>query len=91
MVRLPRSMQWPEWWQWEIELTPHVLRRMEDRDFAEVDLRAMLHSAESYRLDVLDHRWVITTRFRNATWRVIVEPDEEERILIVVTAYPAET
>ena len=21
----------PEWWQWELELTPHIEKRMEDR------------------------------------------------------------
>ncbi|WP_295622976.1 hypothetical protein [uncultured Lamprocystis sp.] len=23
------------WWEWEIDLTPHLLKRMEDRDFSE--------------------------------------------------------
>ncbi len=36
---------WPEWWDWELELSPHLLKRMEDRQFNEVDLRTMLHRA----------------------------------------------
>jgi len=36
----------PDWWEWELELT-HLEKRMEDREFAEVDLRAMLEQAEA--------------------------------------------
>ena len=28
---------WPTWWAWELELTPHLFKRMEDRDFTEQD------------------------------------------------------
>ena len=34
-------MKRPDWWDWEVELTAHIEKRMEDRDFTEVDLRAM--------------------------------------------------
>lgn len=80
-------MIWPEWWEWELELTPHLERRMEERDFTEIDLRAMLERAESYRPDVVEDRWVIETRHRQQNWEVIVEPDPVERLLVVVTAY----
>ena len=29
---------WPPWWDWELDLKSHVLERMEDRHFTEVDL-----------------------------------------------------
>jgi hypothetical protein len=29
------NQQWPERWTWELEMTPHVLKRMVDRDFTE--------------------------------------------------------
>ena len=67
-------MQWPPWWQLQLELTPHVEKRMEDRGFNEVDLRAMLEAASGYRDDVVDGRYVIETRHRRADWEVIVEP-----------------
>jgi len=35
----------PEWWDWELELNPHWLKRMGDRRFTEIDLRRMLHRA----------------------------------------------
>jgi hypothetical protein len=34
---------------------------MEDRQFNEVDLRAMLQHARSYRQDIVENRWVIQT------------------------------
>jgi hypothetical protein len=80
-------MEWPAWWDWELELTPHLENRMEDRDFTEVDLREMLAAASAYRPDVLPDRFVITTRHDGRAWEVIVEPDEHERLLVVVTAY----
>ncbi len=83
-------MQWPEWWDWELELTPHLEKRMEDRDCTEIDLREMLERANGYRPDVVEGRWVIETRHRRASWEVIVETDFEEELLVVITAYPVE-
>lgn len=83
-------MRWPDWWEWELEITPHLEKRMEDRDFTEVDLRTMLERATGYYPDVVDNRWVIETRHRRQQWRVIVEPDLMALLLVVVTAYPLE-
>ncbi len=81
-------MEWPQWWEWELEITPHLERRMEDREFTEVDLRDMLERARGYRPDVVEGRWIIETSHRRERWEVIVEPDSEEHLLVVVTAYP---
>jgi hypothetical protein len=78
----------PAWWDWELELTPHLEKRMEDRDFNEVDLRAMLHRAASHRPDHVRGRFVIEASHRGRAWDVVVEPDEEDRLLVVVTCYP---
>jgi len=40
-----KQRRWPEWWDWELELIPHLLKRREDRRFSEVDLRSMLSRA----------------------------------------------
>ena len=79
--------QWPKWWTWELELTPHVYKRMLDRSFTEVDLRAMLERASDYHPDDIEGRWVIVSRHRQRTWEVIVEPDGDAELMIVVTAY----
>lgn len=78
---------WPEWWAWELELSSHVEKRMEDRDFSEVELRDMLERATGYREDILGDRWVIETRHRRWPWEVIVEPDTHEHLLVIITAY----
>ena len=80
--------EWPEWWDWELELSSHLLKRMEDRRFTEIDLRRMLARASSFRADVVEGRWVIKTRHRRKAWEAIVEPDSERPLLVVVTAYP---
>ncbi len=71
-----------------MELSPHLLKRMDDRGFTEIDLRQMLERALGYREDVAEGRWVIETRHRRKAWEVIVEPDRERQLLVVVTAYP---
>ena len=78
----------PDWWNWEIELTPHLVKRMEDRDFSEVDLRLMLEQAVGTRPDVVEGRHVIETALRGGPWEVIVEPDDTDQLQVVVTAYP---
>ena len=82
--------KWPVWWRWELELSPHLLKRMGDRRFTEVDLRRMLEHAGGYHQDVEEGRWVVAARHRRRGWEVIVEPDETRQVLVVVTAYPLE-
>lgn len=81
---------WPDWWSWELELSPHLFKRMVDRRFNEADLRLMLEDATGYHVDVEEGRWVIETSHAGRVWEVIVEPLLDETILLVVTAYPIE-
>lgn len=71
-----------------MEFVPHLLKRMTDRDFDEIDLRRMLEQASGHHPDVIDGRFVIQTRHGRRAWEVIVEPDEEDQLLVIVTAYP---
>lgn len=64
----------PEWWDWELDLTPHVEKRMEDRGFTEVDLRDMLERAAAFRPDVVEGRFVLETRFHGRKWRWLSSP-----------------
>ncbi len=82
--------EWPDWWSWELELSPHLLKRMGDRGFDEPDLRLMLEDGSGYHADYEPGRWVVETRHAGAAWEVIVEPDPREKMLVVVTAYPIE-
>ncbi len=63
---------------------------MFERRFTELDLRRMLEHAGGYRADVVEGRRVIETRHNRKDWEVIVEPDNEQKVLLVVTAYPVE-
>ena len=83
-----KKLSWPEWWGWEIEFTPHLLKRMEDRNFNEVDLREMLERSKSYKKDIIEGRWVIETVHERHLWEIIVEPVGVENLLVIVTAYP---
>ena len=78
---------WPDWWEWELELSSHLFKRMAERDFSEIELRRMLSVASSFRADVVPGRWIIETRHRRKAWEVIVEPDSDAQVLVVVTAY----
>ena len=63
---------------------------MSDRRFTEVDLRTMLDKATGHRGGHVPGRFVIETRHRRKSWNVIVEPDVELRLLVIVTAYPVD-
>jgi len=80
-------MRMPAWWGWELRLDNHVLGRMEDRDFTEIDLRSMLHSVSSVRRHELPERWIVRSRWKRQLWNVILELDHERQEIVVVTAY----
>ena len=83
------NVQWPEWWNWEIEFSGHLLERMVDRHFNEVELRAVLDTATGYyKNEKEERRWVIETKHWGRPWEVIVQPDTERQVLRIVTAYP---
>ena len=63
---------------------------MEERGFSEVELRAMLDSAIEFVPARRPGRWLIHTRHAGHPWRVVVEPDLDDKILMIATAYPEE-
>ena len=77
----------PFWWEWDLELSEHVLDRMKDRGFTALDLRGMLGRATSISHDIVPGRWVARTRLRRKPWELIIAPVHDERILLVITAY----
>ena len=81
-------MNWPGWWEWELELSSHLEKRMIQRDFNEIDLRTMLDRATGYHPDFIEGRWIVETDFRLHPWEIVVEPDFLEESLVILTAYP---
>jgi hypothetical protein len=84
------DMEWPDWWFWDVELIPHVLKRMVDRGFNETDLRLMFEGASSYHKSREKGRWVIETTLEGRNWEIVVEPLREEATVLIITAYPTE-
>ena len=84
-------MNRPSWWDWELGFTPHIEMRMEERGFSEIELRAMLDAATQCVAGHQSGRWLVETIHVGRRWCVVVEPDSDEQILMVVTAYPIGT
>jgi len=79
-------MEWPDWWDWELEISSHCRKRMRERDFSEIDLRAMLEDATSV-LEQEHGTFIVETVYEDTPWEVIVCPDEERQLVVVVTGY----
>jgi hypothetical protein len=77
----------PEWWNWELSFTGHAELRMEQRGVTEVEVRAMLERATWLEASVVEGRFMIPTRRDQSAWIVIVEPDADASLLVVVTVY----
>jgi Domain of unknown function (DUF4258) len=77
----------PEWWNWELSFTSHAEMRMEQRGVAEVEVRIMLERATGFRPNGVEGRFMIDGRHQGRPWIVIVEPDGEAKLLVVVTVY----
>lgn len=78
----------PDWWEWELVFVAHVEARMEERGFSELEVRTMLHDAVGLRPGRQVGRWLVATNLRGSRWTVVVEPDSNEQVIYVVTAYP---
>lgn len=77
----------PDWWDWPLSFTAHAELRMEQRGVSEVDLRTMLERATRYEASVVEGRFMIHATHERRPWIVIVEPDIDARLLVVVTPY----
>ncbi len=64
---MPR--QWPEWWWWELQPTPHLFKWMLDRAFSETDLRALMEVATGYRPSEAEGRYVMETTHDGKSWK----------------------
>lgn len=83
--------RWPHWWAWELDLgSPHLAKRMRDRQFNETDLRQMLEVAAKLQPNHEPGRWVARTALHGTPWEIIVEPLPDEQLLLVITAYPVQ-
>ena len=77
----------PDWWDFELELSPQLEDRMIERGFSEADLRLMIEVAQSLGVGKAPGRWIVRTSHLGEAWEVVVEPDELDRVIVVITAY----
>ena len=84
---MPSKPGFPAWWNWELSFTPHAELRMEQRGVTEVDVRVMLERATTFEPSVVEGRFMIQVTRTNRPWIVIVEPDNDASLLVVVTVY----
>jgi len=77
----------PDWWDWPLSFTAHAELRMEQRGVTEIELRAMLERSARYEQNVVDGRFMVHAVRARRPWIIIVEPDVEARLLVVVTCY----
>jgi hypothetical protein len=89
MVRNPQ-LDPPEWWGWDLAFTAHVESRMEARQFSESELRTMITRATALDFARRPGRYPARTRHAGVPWIDVLEPDVDDRLLFVVTAYPVE-
>ncbi|MCG3181682.1 MAG: hypothetical protein BIFFINMI_04081 [Phycisphaerae bacterium] len=81
----------PDWWDWKLELIQHLSYRMTDRRFDEIAVRTMMEQKAGIRPDEDEPgRWIVDARWEGHDWEIVVEPDHQRRILVVVTAYKVE-
>ena len=68
--------------QFYVGLTFDVLARVDDHNAGRCP-----HRATSYEPNVVEGRFMIHVRHLQRPWIAIVEPDADEKLLIVVTVY----
>lgn len=78
----------PEWWAWDLSFTAHAEMRMQQRGVTEVSC-GLCWSATGFRPNAVEGRFTIDVRHQARPWKVIVEPDAEAWLLVVVTVYLA--
>ena len=79
--------KFPGWWDWELDFSSELPDRMRERWFNEADLRQMLHDATEWSPDLEEGRFVVRSRWEGRNWEIIVEPDPEDRRLVIITAF----
>ena len=75
----------PDWWNWDLSFTSHAELRMEQRGVTEVEVRAMLENATGFEPNVVEGRFAIHARRLQSPLVVIVEPEADAKLLVVVT------
>lgn len=63
---------------------------MISRNFNEIDLRSMLSNPFGYERDSEEGRFLIKSVYKHKNWEIIIEPDFEEKVIVVITVFSLE-
>jgi hypothetical protein len=77
----------PEWWAWELVFTGHAELRLEERGVSEVDVHTMPDRPTAIEANAAAGRFSVQASHRDRRWIVILEPDVDATLLVVVTVY----
>ena len=81
-------MDQPQWWEWDLEFTPHIRKRMVQRNFNDIAVREMLDTCRQILPGSEPNRWTVESTYRGSEWHIIVEPDPTSETIVIITAYP---
>jgi hypothetical protein len=81
----------PDWWDFELELSPHLEDRIILSRFLGGRSPAVIEVAQDLGVGKTPGRWIVRTSHLGEAWDVVVEPDELDRVIVVITAYKVTT
>jgi hypothetical protein len=61
---------------------------MKQRGFSETDVRHMLFAFDRIQPAADFGRWLVDSNLDQRPWRIVLEPDHQDRTIVVITAYP---
>lgn len=80
----------PQWWGWPLVFPRHIRERMRQRGFSETDVRNMLFAFHRIRPADDLGRWLVDSDLDKRSWRIVLEPDHQDRTIVEITANPVE-
>ena len=80
-------MEWPDWSEWDIEITPHLRGECWIVLSPKRICAICWNRPPTSELQPTMVRFVIACRHYGENWEVVVEPDEQDLMLVVITAY----
>ena len=79
----------PIWWSWDFVISEHAEERMDERGVSESRLRWMLQPVRRVTRSDEPGRFVVEVSVLRARWEVVLEPDFERQVVVIVTVYNA--
>ncbi|MEO0588300.1 MAG: hypothetical protein AAF078_11755 [Planctomycetota bacterium] len=79
---------WPQWWQWDLSLSPRLSESLDDLGVSEPDVLTMLELADRFRPARVAGRYVVEAEHADTDWDVTIEPDTARGQVTIISAKP---